>query len=147
MSRTPAWSMLKPGSRGTLEAAFPMSHILIADDDAVQLDLHKTLIEQLGHKVSTAFTTRQTVRVLQNRTADLIIIDLRFPNSEGESDSREGLALIRRIRELGCQTPLLVLSGWPADLDGMPEAQLVNRVMCKPVKSAELMQTIREMIA
>jgi two-component system response regulator HydG len=123
-----------------------MSHILIADDDATQLDLRKGIIESLGHEVSAALSACQTVRTLQARSVDLVIIDLRFPNAEGAPDSREGLALIRRIRELSRDMPLLVMSGWPADLDGQPEAQLVTRVMMKPVKSAALIQIVGEMI-
>ena len=123
-----------------------MSHILIADDDAVQLDLRKGIIESSGYDVSCALSTCQTIRMLQARSTDLIIIDLRFPNAEGAPDSGEGLALIRSIREISLDIPLLVLSGWPADLEGQPEAQLVTRIMLKPVKSAELMQTIRELI-
>ena len=124
-----------------------MSHILIADDDPDQIELRKGLIEGLGHEVSTALTACQTVSALQARSADLVIIDLRFPNAEGTPDAREGLALIRHIRELSGDIPLLVLSGWPADLDGQPEAKLVTRVMMKPVKSAVLAETVRELIA
>jgi CheY-like chemotaxis protein len=124
-----------------------MSHILIADDDAIQLDLRKTIIESLGYEVSVALSAVQTMRALRARSADLIITDLRFPNAEGTPDLHEGLALIRRIRELAIDVPLLVLSGWPEDLEGQPEARLVTRVMMKPVKSAELQRTIRELIA
>jgi CheY-like chemotaxis protein len=124
-----------------------MCHILIADDDPVQLDLRRELLRAEGHEVSMAFSAAQTVRRLQARAADLIIMDLRFPNAEGESDSRVGLALIRDIRDLGCKAPVLVLSGWPADLEGQPEAGMVTRVMLKPVKPADLMQAVREMTA
>jgi two-component system alkaline phosphatase synthesis response regulator PhoP len=124
-----------------------MSHILIADDDAVQLDLRKGLLQRGGHEVSVAFTAAQVVRAIAERAADLIIMDLRFPNAEGTPDSDEGLALIRRIREMGCCTPLLVLSGWTSDLEGQPEEKMVDRVMLKPVKPSVLMATVREMIA
>src|SRR5206468_2602977 len=125
----------------------PMSHILIADDDPLQLQLRKGMIEGFGHEVSTALTACQTVLALQTRTADLVIMDLRLPNADGRPDAREGFALIRSIRELCSEIPLVVLTGWPADLDGHPEAQLVTRVMMKPVKSAVLAQTLRELIA
>jgi len=94
-----------------------------------------------------ALTAAQTMRKLEAKPADLIIVDLRLKNRDGECDSREGLALIRRIRDTGCTAPVLVLSGWPADLDGQPEEEMVSRVMLKPVKPAALVQAIREMIA
>jgi CheY-like chemotaxis protein len=124
-----------------------MSHILIADDDPVQLELRRDLLLSEGHDVTIALTAAQTMRRLQTRAADLIIMDLRFPNAEGESDSREGLALIRRIRDVGCTAPVLVISGWPADLEGQPEEGMVSRILLKPVKPAALMHAVREMIA
>jgi len=124
-----------------------MAYILIADDDPVQLDLRKCFFESEGHEVSVAFSAAQTMRALAARTPNLIILDLCLPNSAGEADPSEGLALIRRIRDLDAHTPILVLSGWTADLDGHPEEKLVTRVMLKPVKSSELMQTVQELIA
>jgi CheY-like chemotaxis protein len=123
-----------------------MSHILIADDDAVQLDLRKGFLQSAGHEVSVAITVAQAIERLRTRAADLIIIDLRFPDSEGRYDAGEGLALIRGIRGLGCAAPILVLSGWPEDLDESPEAAFVSRVMLKPVKPSALMEAVREMI-
>jgi CheY-like chemotaxis protein len=124
-----------------------MAHILIVDDDPVQLDLRKSFLESQEHEVSMAFSVRQTMRALEARTPDLVILDLRFPNAVGESDSGEGLALIRLIRDLNGRIPILVLSGWPADLDGHPEEKLVTRVLLKPVKSCEFMQAVQELIA
>ena len=123
-----------------------MAYILIADDDPIQLDLRKSFLETVGHEIAIAFSVRQTITAIEKRTPDLIILDLRFPNAEGQSDSQEGLALIRRIRDRDPSTPILVLSGWPDDLDGRPERTLVSRVLLKPLKTAELVETVREMI-
>ena len=68
-------------------------------------------------------------------SADLVIMDLRFPNATGEPDAGEGMELIRRIRELGCVMPVIVLSGWPEDLYGQPEERMVSRILLKPVKT------------
>src|SRR5450432_3274085 len=116
-----------------------MFRILVADDDALQLDLRKQLLEIAGYQVETALTVRQTVRRLENAPADLaihlvihlVIMDLRFPNAFGEADPREGMALIRGIRDLGCQVPVIVLSGWPDALYGQPEEQLISRILLK----------------
>jgi CheY-like chemotaxis protein len=127
-----------------------MSRILVADDDAVQLDLRKQLLEIAGYRVEIAFSVRQTVRRLENASADLgihlVIMDLRFPNALGEADAREGMALIRRIRDLGCRVPVIVLSGWPEDLYGQPEEQLVSRILLKPVSTRELLSAIRDLL-
>ncbi len=123
-----------------------MSRILVADDDAVQLDLRKQTLEIAGYQVEIALTARQTVRRLENAPADLVIMDLRFPNELGEPDAREGMALIRRIRDLGCRAPVIVLSGWPEGLYGQPEEQLVSCILLKPVSTCELLNTIRDLL-
>jgi CheY-like chemotaxis protein len=124
-----------------------MSRILVADDDAVQLDLRKQVLEVAGYQVEIAFSARQTVRRLEIAPADLVILDLRFPNALGEPDAREGIALIRRIRDLGCKAPVIVLSGWPEDLYGQPEEQLVSRILLKPVRTCDFLDAIRELLA
>ena len=128
-----------------------MYRILVADDDVLQLDLRKQLLEIAGYQVEIAFSVAQTRRQLRRAgidwAIDLVILDLRFPNAEGEADAREGMALIREMREQGCRVPMIVLSGWPDDLYGQPEEQLVSRILTKPVKTRELLYAIRDLLA
>src|SRR5690349_1147727 len=123
-----------------------MPRILVADDDPVQLDLRKTLLEAAGHEVSLAFSAQQAVRRMREHGADLVILDLRFPNAKGQPDAQEGLALIRGIHDARPATPMMVLSGWTEDIEGAPEERLVTRVLLKPVKPAALMQAIQELL-
>jgi CheY-like chemotaxis protein len=122
-----------------------MSRILLADDDRQQLDLRKLLLERAGHEVLLALDALETIRHLEQGHTDLVIMDLRFPNASGTPDSAVGLALIRRIRDTGCRAPVIVLSGWPDDLYGQPEEQLVSRIMVKPVRTAVLMAAIQDL--
>jgi CheY-like chemotaxis protein len=122
-----------------------MSRILVVDDDVVQLDLYKQLLEIAGYQVEVALTAGQAVRRIGN--ADLVLMDLRIPNALGEADSQEGMALIRGIRDLGCRAPVIVLSGWPDDLYGQPEEQLVSRILPKPVDSRELLSAIHDLLS
>ena len=124
-----------------------MHRILAADDDVLQLELRKTLFEGEGHEVVAALTTRQTAREVKRGPIDLVVMDLRFPNAEGKADCREGLQLIRWIREIDSRVPIIVLSGWPEELEGRPEEQMVSRVMMKPVKAAMLLDAARELLA
>jgi hypothetical protein len=41
---------------------------------------------------------------------------------------------------------VIVLSGWPDDLYGQPEEQLVSRIMVKPVKTAMLIAAIQDLV-
>ena len=102
----------------------------MADDDPDQLVVTKALLECLGHEVVVAKCPSE---------------DLRFPNAAGQPDSREGMTLIRRIREAGYRLPVVVLSGWPADLYGAPEEEMVSRILVKPVGIPVLLEMIAEL--
>jgi hypothetical protein len=51
------------------------------------------------------------------------------------------------IRKAGenASTKILVLSGWPQDLESLPERKLVHRILVKPVKPAALLQAISDL--
>jgi len=117
-----------------------MAHILLADDDVELLGLQCKLLEALGYEVETAVSPAETLRELERSAPDLIIMDLRFPRAA------DGLGLIRGIRQTGCQLPMIVLSGWPDDLYGAPEEQLVSRILVKG-SVHELLRAIAELLA
>ena len=123
-----------------------MPRILVADDDPVQLDLRKMVLETAGHRVDVAVSAISALRHIESDFADLVIMDLCFPNATGEQDAAEGMALIRRIRELGSAVPVIVLSGWPEKLYGQPEERMVSRILVKPVKTPTLLDAIRELV-
>jgi CheY-like chemotaxis protein len=123
-----------------------MSRILVADDDLVQLELRRMMLEAAGHVVFLAANAPQALRSLREHTPDMVMIDLRLPNAQGVPDSREGLSLIRSVKELCGTAPVVVLSGWPEDLDGQPEEKMVDRVLQKPFRPSALMDLVRELV-
>ena len=121
-----------------------MARILIVDDDARQLDLRARIFETGGYQVSVAFSPAEAGRHISG--ADLVVMDLRFPNAQGEADAAEGRKLIRRIRDSGSRAPIVVLSGWPADLADTPEERLTSRVLLKPISMAALLAAVAELL-
>jgi CheY-like chemotaxis protein len=119
-----------------------MARILVVDDDASQLELRCNLLAAGGHEAVPAFSPSEAMR--QAGSADLVMMDLRFPNARGEDDPAEGLALIRRIRESGHRAAIIVLSGWPESLEGQPEARLVSCVLLKPIGLEAMLQAIAD---
>ena len=118
-----------------------MARILVADDDLEQVNLRKSLLEAGGHQVDIALCVQSTLLQVGMGGADLVIMDLRIP------DSTDGLALIREIRAMGCRKPVIVLSGWPEDLYDQPEEAMVSRVMVKPVPMMELLDAVASLVA
>jgi CheY-like chemotaxis protein len=122
-----------------------MARILVCDDDCAQLDMRKMLLESAGHEVETAMTPEQVLRLMLRRQADVVIMDLRLLNHLCEPDAREGMALIRRIREQDGSMPIIVLSGWPEEIYGQPEEAMVSCILVKPVPTSEMLQFIAEL--
>jgi len=121
-----------------------MARILVVDDDAAQLELRCQLLNLGGHEAVPAFSPSEAIRHLD--TADLVMMDLRFPNVHGKDDLAEALSLIGRIREAARPIPIIVVSGWPQCLDGHPEAELVTRVLTKPIGLASMLQAVADVL-
>lgn len=123
-----------------------MARILLADDQPDQAALRKCLLEGVGHDVRVAQDPPAALREMELAPADLVIMDLRFPNAAGIPDHRLGMALIRSMRKSHPDTPVLVLSGWPDELYGSPEEKMVSAILVKPVSIAALQKAITEMV-
>lgn len=81
----------------------------------------------------------EVLQLLEEGPPDLLIVDLRFPSFD------EGIDLLRSIRGSGCRKPIILLSGWPDEIQGAPEEKLVNLLMMKPARVPELLRAIAEL--
>jgi DNA-binding response OmpR family regulator len=115
-----------------------MARVLLVDDDAAALDLRKVILEREGHQISVA-SEPDSARVLFAETQpDCVVLDLRLP------EAKDGLGLIREFRAAAPDVRIIVLAGWPLDLEGTPEAQMVNLLLAKPIRTAELVSALAE---
>jgi CheY-like chemotaxis protein len=108
-----------------------MARVLVVDDDPAALEIRKLVLERAGHLVSTAASVEAA---LSAAPSDVAILDLRLPRVE------DGLALIREFHAAGVR--IVVLCGNRADLDGRPEAALVDEILPKPTRSEVLLKAI-----
>ncbi len=84
-----------------------MVKLILIEDDAGVRDYFKSVVGRLGYELLTAENGPEGLALIERETVDVIMSDLNMP---GEPN---GMALIRRIRELRPQTPLVVVSGYP----------------------------------
>jgi len=110
-----------------------MARVLAVDDDAAGLEVRKLILECGGHVVATAADAEQARAAFAETSPEIVILDLRLPEVD------DGLALLREFGATGVR--LVVLSGWPADLDGRPERAMVHAVLLKPVRSEAMIRT------
>ncbi|HXY08803.1 MAG TPA: response regulator [Terriglobales bacterium] len=82
----------------------PRKLVLCIDDDKKVLHARKLVLEMAGYKVITASSGGQGLRLLERHPIQLVILDYRMPEMNGEAVTRE-------IRRTHPHVPILMLSG------------------------------------
>jgi DNA-binding response OmpR family regulator len=113
-----------------------MRSVLLVEDDHDQLEVRSMLLEAAGHRVAGAASAAAAYEAFCRSEPEVVIMDLRLPRTE------DGLALIRRMRERSEAVRIIVLSGCPSDLTGLPESALVDSCLMKPARSRQLLDLI-----
>jgi DNA-binding response OmpR family regulator len=86
-------------------------HILIAEDEARMAQLLRSAFVEEGHTVAVAADGVSAVEFAQASQFDVIVLDVMLPRLDG-------LQVVRRLRELKDQTPVLMLTArdTPSDI-------------------------------
>jgi len=114
--------------------------ILLAEDNAINALLTRTLLEAEGHVVETVEDGALAVEALKTSNYDLIFMDMRMPNMDGLEATRK----IRAMSNVPKGLPIIALTANAFDDDrnacfdsGM------NDFMTKPVSAEELSEMVR----
>lgn len=117
-----------------------VKRILLAEDNAINALLTRTLLEAENHVVDTVEDGALAVEAMNNQSYDLIFMDMRMPNMDGLEATRKIRALAHVTKEL----PIIALTANAFDDDrnacfdsGM------NDFMTKPVSAEELTQMVQ----
>ncbi len=112
----------------------PVARILLVDDNKLGLIARKALLEDAGHRITTALEGQEALERFAREKFDLVITDYKMPRMNG-------LDLIRRIRERSQNIPIILISGY-ADALGMTEENTgADTVIAK--SSTEVPQLLR----
>ena len=97
--------------------------VLIIDDQPRVLDVLRDIVASFRHEHAYEITTTNSVPdafgLLQRESFDLILLDMVMPGIGNPVLRRQGLDVLKRVRELGVQTPVVMMSG---DYDSRKEA-------------------------
>ena len=98
-----------------VRSAVPLPHarILLVDDNAHGLTARKTVLEELGHRISTASSAADALDQFMPSKFDLVVTDYKMPRMNG-------IELIARLRELVPDLPVILISGY-VDAMGLNE--------------------------
>jgi CheY-like chemotaxis protein len=88
--------------------------ILLVDDNVNGSSARKTVLEELGHKISVASSGANALEQFSQHKYDLVVTDYKMPRMDG-------LELIARLRKQQADIPIVLVSGF-ADTLGLNEA-------------------------
>ena len=119
-----------------------MSTILIADDEARIRRLVSDFLKRDGHTIVEAADGKEALNILENRRPglDMAILDVMMPKMDG-------LEVLSRLREMGCRTPILLLTAKGAVEDRVAGLDLgADDYLPKPFVMEEFLARVRAML-
>lgn len=114
------------------------SAILIVDDEeSLRLTFQMFLLRENYASVEVAETYDDALALLESRNFDLVISDIIMAGASG-------IDLLRHIREMGRDCPVVMVTGYP-NVESASEAVRLGAFdyLAKPVKKADLLRTAR----
>lgn len=124
--------------------------ILIIDDDADFVEIHRAVLEAHGYRVVHAFTGRDGLDRARAEAPDLILLDLMIEHAD------TGFTVARKLKAdaATARTPVLMLSGvvretgMKFDLDSAADRAWIkaDQFLNKPIRSEELVEKVAALL-
>jgi two-component system, NarL family, sensor histidine kinase BarA len=112
-------------------------HVLVVDDNAINLRLAEILLNQHGAHVVTAASGNVAIEIIEKNTFDIIFMDLHMPGLDG-------YAVTERIRLIETEQKSIIIAltanAMPAEQTRVYESGM-NDIMIKPINK-KLMSTV-----
>lgn len=109
--------------------------IVIVDDDEMSLRRAEFILKKTSHRILTAASGDECIRILQEEPVDLIFLDVKMPE-------KDGVETLREIRSMDgfADLPVVFLTG-TEDSERMQEAKELGAkdFVIKPIKPQDLM--------
>jgi len=115
-----------------------MSKILIAEDNPVNRELLRELLEMRGHTVAEACDGEEALRIIEQTQPDLVLLDIGMP-------LLDGFGVIRKIRENPRCASMPVVAVTAYAMQGDREKILSSKFdgyLSKPVDARSLVQEL-----
>jgi len=115
-------------------------HVLIVDDDLRLRELLVRYLDQQGFDAFVAGDGRELDQQLKRHHADLIVLDLMLPGEDG-------LAICRRLRGQGVETPIIMLTAKGDEVDRIVGLEIgADDYLPKPGSPRELVARMRAVL-
>ena len=116
-------------------------HILVVDDDDQVIELETVRLQRLGYRVTTCLSAVNALDLVTANPGayDLVMTDQAMPEMRG-------LALAKRLRARGHALPIVLMSGFSAQISEADVHQAgVDVFLRKPVGSSELKDVLTDL--
>ncbi|WFE76287.1 ATP-binding protein [Roseinatronobacter sp. S2] len=113
-------------------------HVLVVEDNEINLDVMKGILENLGHRCSEARNGHEAVTFLQNIQPDIVLMDMQMP-------IMDGVAATRVLRGMGLTLPVIgvTANAFSEDRDACLDAGM-DAFVPKPVTNAVLARILAQ---
>jgi DNA-binding NtrC family response regulator len=93
-----------------------MASVLLVDDEQNILLTYRTVLERGGHRVATASTAEDAIRLFETEGADVIVTDVNMPGISG-------IELVKQIRQRSPGSEVIVMTGAGSERTGIQAMQ------------------------
>ncbi len=129
------------GSAETAAELLGGVRVLVVDDNAVNRELARAILEPFGAEVSDAGSSHEGLRIASEQPVDVILLDVRMPGMDGP----EVLAALRAGRGPNQAVPVLAFTADSEGLAGLM-AQGFDGLVSKPLVPIAAVESIRTAI-
>jgi two-component system sensor histidine kinase/response regulator len=120
------------------------ARILVAEDNAVNQQITRAILEKAGFSVDIASDGAELLRALQTAEYDLVVMDVQMPGMDGYQTTRAIRNLDSAVRSI----PVLAMTA--NAMSGDRERCLacgMNEYVSKPVHAAEMLSKIGTLLS
>jgi EAL domain-containing protein (putative c-di-GMP-specific phosphodiesterase class I) len=112
--------------------------VLLVDDDEMVLRGYRRIIERAGHAVDVAVSGDEALALFGKKRYDVVISDISMPGMNG-------VELLRRIREVDLDVPVILATAAPSVSSAARAVELgALRYLLKPINPEELTAAVAQ---
>jgi two-component system, response regulator RegA len=111
--------------------------LLVVDDDPAFGRITKRAMEARGFAVRVAHDVEQAIRMAQDDPPEYALVDLNMPGASG-------LTLVQRLRQIDCETCIVVLTGYASIATAIEAIKLgATHYLAKPARTEEILAAFK----
>ncbi|MDP6483747.1 MAG: response regulator [Nitrospinota bacterium] len=137
----PAPSREAPEREAAPAASTVPRRILLIDDDPVNTELFRTILETAGHRIETLNDPREGLNMFRSGSFDVVISDLSMPGVSG-------LKVAKTAKDHDPNIPIILITGWGGETDNRELTESgVDVLLSKPISGKNLLNAVAQILS